>query len=52
MTPPVADAKSKPVNRVSAHPLIILAHPNEVEDMTFWRAGVESGKKPKWDFVP
>ena len=34
--------------------LIILAHPNEVEDMTFWRAGVEyaTGKKPKWDFVP
>jgi hypothetical protein len=20
--------------------------------MTFWRAGVESGKKPKWDFAP
>ncbi len=34
--------------------LIILAHPNEVEDMTFWRAGVEyaTGKKPKWDFIP
>jgi hypothetical protein len=34
--------------------LIILANPNEVEDMTFWRAGVEyaSGKIPKFDFVP
>lgn len=34
--------------------LIILAHPNQVEDMTFWRAGVEyaPGKTPKWDFVP
>jgi hypothetical protein len=34
--------------------LIILAHPNEVEDMTFWRAGVEyaAGKTPKWDFIP
>jgi hypothetical protein len=34
--------------------LIILAHPNEVEDMTFWRAGVEyaTGKKPKWDYIP
>lgn len=34
--------------------LIILANPNEVEDMTFWRAGVEyaTGKTPKWDFVP
>lgn len=34
--------------------LIILAHPDQVEDMTFWRAGVEyaSGKVPKWDFVP
>jgi hypothetical protein len=31
--------------------LIILAHPNQVEDMTFWRAGVEyaAGKTPKWD---
>lgn len=29
--------------------LIILANPNEVEDMTFWRAGVEyaTGKTPK-----
>jgi len=34
--------------------LIILAHPDQVEDMTFWRAGVEyaTGKTPKWDFVP
>jgi hypothetical protein len=34
--------------------LIILAHPDEAEDMTFWRAGVEyaTGKKPKWDFIP
>ena len=34
--------------------LIILANPNEAEDMTFWRAGVEyaTGKKPKWDFIP
>jgi hypothetical protein len=34
--------------------LIILANPNQVEDMTFWRAGVEyaAGKVPKWDFVP
>ena len=34
--------------------LIILAHPDPVEDMTFWRAGVEyaTGKTPKWDFVP
>jgi hypothetical protein len=34
--------------------LIILANPNQVEDMTFWRAGVEyaAGKTPKWDFVP
>jgi hypothetical protein len=34
--------------------LIILANPNEVEDMTFWRAGVEyaAGKIPKFDFVP
>ena len=34
--------------------LIILAHPNQVEDMTFWRAGVEyaAGKVPKFDFVP
>ncbi len=34
--------------------LIILAHPNQVEDMTFWRAGVEyaAGKTPKWDFIP
>lgn len=34
--------------------LIILANPNQIEDMTFWRAGVEyaTGKTPKWDFVP
>jgi hypothetical protein len=34
--------------------LVILANPNEVEDMTFWRAGVEyaAGRTPKWDFVP
>jgi len=34
--------------------LIILAHPNQVEDMTFWRAGVEyaTGKTPKFDYVP
>lgn len=34
--------------------LVILANPNEVEDMTFWRAGVEyaAGKIPKFDFVP
>ena len=34
--------------------LIILVHPNQVEDMTFWRAGVEyaAGKVPKYDFVP
>jgi hypothetical protein len=34
--------------------LIILAHANQVEDMTFWRAGVEyaTGKTPKWDMVP
>jgi len=34
--------------------IIILAHPNQVEDMTFWRAGVEyaPSKTPKWDFVP
>lgn len=34
--------------------LVILAHPNEIEDMTFWRAGVEyaAGKVPKFDFVP
>ena len=34
--------------------LIILAHPNEVEDMTFWRAGIDYGGAtvPKWDFIP
>lgn len=34
--------------------LVILANPNQIEDMTFWRAGVEyaTGKTPKWDFVP
>ncbi len=34
--------------------LVILANPNQVEDMTFWRAGVEyaAGKVPKYDFVP
>ncbi len=34
--------------------LIILANLNQVEDMTFWRAGVEyaAGKTRKWDFVP
>ncbi|OBK18591.1 hypothetical protein A5636_20290 [Mycobacterium asiaticum] len=34
--------------------LIILSHPNQVEDMTFWRAGVDYGgaSTPKWDFVP
>lgn len=34
--------------------LIILAHPNQVEDMTFWRAGVDYGGAtvPKWDFIP
>ena len=34
--------------------LVILAHPNEAEDMTFWRAGQEYGgpTKPKWDFIP
>jgi len=34
--------------------IIILANPNQVEDMTFWRAGVEyaEGKTPKFDFVP
>jgi hypothetical protein len=34
--------------------LIILAHPNDVEDMTFWRAGVDYGgaTQPNWDFIP
>jgi hypothetical protein len=34
--------------------LVILANPNQVEDMTFWRAGIEysAGKIPKFDFVP
>ena len=34
--------------------LLILAHPNEVDDMTVWRAGVDYGgaTKPKWDFIP
>ncbi|KZS67815.1 hypothetical protein A4G28_26985 [Mycobacterium ostraviense] len=34
--------------------LVILAHPDQVEDITFWRTGVEyaAGKTPKWDFVP
>lgn len=33
--------------------LVILANPNQVEDMTFWRAGVEyaTGETPKFDFV-
>jgi hypothetical protein len=34
--------------------LLILAHPDQVAHMTFWRAGVEysAGFTPKWDFIP
>ena len=34
--------------------IIILAHPNQVENMTFWRAGVEyaTGTTPTYDYVP
>lgn len=34
--------------------LLILAHPDQTEDVTWWRAGIEyaSGKIPKFDFVP
>ena len=34
--------------------MVILAHPNEAQDMTFWRAGVDygGGDTPKWDFIP
>lgn len=34
--------------------IIILVHPDQTEDVTFWRAGVEyaAGKIPKYDFIP
>jgi hypothetical protein len=34
--------------------MVILAHPNEAQDMTSWRAGVDYGgaTTPKWDFIP
>ena len=33
--------------------MVILAHPNEAQDMTSWRAGVDYGgaTTPKWDFI-
>ena len=34
--------------------LIILANPNDAQNMTYWRAGIDYGgaTTPRWDFIP